>query len=147
MADKNNKLRLATLISGGLAATLWMALVWGLDEDLGVRTAAACSILTACGIMALGLLSRFNRKLDAQALPTEFRNITLFCPRCSKKQTLPLGASACGACGIKLEIKAEQPSCRECGYLLYGEATRCPECGTPVVGTDPFSPGFVRRSA
>lgn len=126
-------LRLATLVAGGLAASLWTLLVWGLDEDFGVRAAAACSILTACGIMSLGVLARLGRRLDTQDLPRELRTITLFCPRCNRKQTLPLGASACGACGIKLEIRAEQPSCRECGYLLYGGADRCPECGTAVV--------------
>ena len=84
--------------------------------------------------MALGVLARLNRKVDTLDLPAELRNITLYCPLCNKKQTLPLGASACGACGIKLDIKAEQPACRECGYLLYGEtADRCPECGTAVV--------------
>jgi hypothetical protein len=124
----------ATLAAGGLAAALWTMLVWGFDEDLGARAAAACSILTACGVMALGLLARLNRKVDTRDLPSDLRNITLFCPRCNKKQTLLLGNSACGACGIKLEIKAEQPSCRECGYLLYGQtAERCPECGTSVV--------------
>ena len=127
-------LRHATLIAGGLAASLWTMLVWGLDEDFGVRAAGACSILTACGVMALGVLARLNRKVDTRDMPSELRNITLFCPRCNKKQTLPLGASACRACGLKLEIKAEQPSCRECGYLLYGgTAERCPECGTSVV--------------
>ncbi len=127
-------LRHATLVAGGLAASLWTMLVWGLDEDLGGRAAAACSILAACGTMALGLLARLNRKVDTRDLPGELRHITLFCPRCNKKQTVPLGASACRACGIKLEIKAEQPSCRECGYLLYGETVdRCSECGTSVV--------------
>jgi len=127
-------LRHTTLAAGGLAVSLWTMLVWGLDEDLGARAAAACSILAACGAMGLSLLARFNRKVDTRLLPGELRNITLFCPRCNKKQTVPLGASACSACGIKLEIKAEQPSCRECGYLLYGKtADRCPECGTSVV--------------
>jgi hypothetical protein len=126
-------LRAATLVAGGLAVSLWAMLVWGFEEEVTARAAAACSILAACGAMALSVLARLNRRVSAQDLPRELRIITLFCPLCRKKQTLPLGAAACGACGLKIEVKAEQPTCGQCGYLLYGVTSdRCPECGTPV---------------
>ncbi len=125
-------LRVATLVAAGATASLWVYVVWnGFDDDFAMRASSGCSIPTVCRALGLCIIARLNRRVDTAELPRELRQITLYCPRCSKKQTLPLGAAACAACGLKLETKAEQPACHQCGYVLYGPAAqRCPECGT-----------------
>lgn len=127
-------LRAATLAACGISVFLWTSLVWGVRAESAARAAAAFSVLTACGVMALVILGRLNRRIEVQELPRELRAVKLFCPRCDRKQTVPLGSAACVACGLRIEVKAAQPSCSQCGYLLYGGETtgRCPECGTPT---------------
>jgi hypothetical protein len=60
--------------------------------------------------------------------------ITLFCPRCRKKQSLELGGASCTSCGLRIEVRAEEPRCAKCDYLLYKLTSDvCPECGAPIV--------------
>lgn len=127
-------LRLATLAAAGVTACLWVLVAWDvLDDDLAVRASASSTIPTGCGVLGLVIMARLHRRIDTAELPRELRQITLYCPRCAKKQTLPLGAAACAACNLKIEVRAGQPACTQCGYVLYGPAAqRCPECGTPV---------------
>jgi DNA-directed RNA polymerase subunit RPC12/RpoP len=128
-------LRTATLVGGAATVGLWViAVLIDFSNDTWIRAGACCAIPTACGMLAIAIIARLRRRVDTAELPRELRTITLFCPRCSRKQTQPLGAAACAACGLRIEVKAEQPACSQCGYLLYGtDAARCPECGTPVV--------------
>lgn len=105
-------------------------------EEYFARGITAFSILAGCGALALIVLARINRRVDATQETFVAQNITLFCPRCSKKQDLPLGDAACNACGLRISTRVEEPRCATCGYLLYKlTSDRCPECGTPVTRT------------
>lgn len=101
--------------------------------DMLGRLAGASGIVTACGTLALGVLARINRRLDFKPVLREVREVTLFCPGCSKKQTLPAGDSQCPTCGLRIHTRFEEPRCAKCDYLLYMlTSDRCPECGEPI---------------
>jgi hypothetical protein len=102
-------------------------------EDLTARVAGAAGILAACGALALGVLARLNRKLGHTPVLSEIRQLTLVCPGCESKQTLPVGDASCGRCGLIIHTRIEEPRCPRCDYLLYMlTSANCPECGTPV---------------
>lgn len=104
------------------------------DEDLLDRLLAAGSICTACGWIAMVIIVRMNRKAERVMIaPADLHEIQVQCPGCQAKQTLPLGESRCGECGLRFLIKVDEPRCETCGYLLYRlKSDRCPECGTAV---------------
>ena len=122
------------LIAGGLY----------LDVELISAMGIAPGLLAATGAIAVVILAllrrRYSRELGNLADSTILTDIEFFCPRCKKRQTLPLGDSACVGCGLKLILKAIEPRCIQCGYLLYGTASnRCSECG--AVQTEPAPVG------
>lgn len=107
-------------------------------EHLSVRILAAGSIVTVCGILAITVLKAFNRRAtitEAQSI-NDIKQITLSCPRCSKKQDAALGESRCSGCGIIFLLKVAEPHCIKCNYTLLDiRAGRCPECGEPIGAT------------
>jgi hypothetical protein len=122
-----------TLIAGGATAVLSELIVFGLDDEITTRSTAAVAILASCGTMALAVLARLNRRVDYEPLPREMLHITLVCPNCRKKQSLELGGAACKSCGLRIEVRIEEPRCTECNYLLYMlTSDQCPECGAPI---------------
>jgi len=115
------------------------------------RVAGACGVLAGCGTLAMGVLARINRRyLGSAATPlSELREITLTCPLCRKKQTIPLNAPArCGGCNVQIQVKVEEPRCAVCGYsLMMLTSGVCPECGTPVPAQSSLSPSPSTASA
>lgn len=104
-----------------------------IDVDLFGRFAAAGGIIAGCGSLALLVLARMNRKVDAEPESYELNEVSLVCPRCRKKQSLPTGDSTCPSCGLRISIRVEEPRCVKCDYLLRGLISdRCPECGTAI---------------
>lgn len=128
--------RLATLGSAVTTAVLINVLVitdFDVAEDTLLRIVAAAGIVTACGTLALVVLAVFNRRSDAEFRTAKMMAMTVFCPRCNRKQSIPLGRSACPGCGLRIEIRIEEPRCPTCDYLLYRlTSNRCPECGTLI---------------
>ncbi len=133
-------LRVGALVTGA-ATAIFSELIFfdlaggssGFSDGIVLRLDAAAAILTACGTLALAVLSLLNRRVNFESLSRELLRITIFCPRCRRKQSIELGGAACKACGLRINVRAEEPCCSRCGYLLYKLASDvCPECGTPI---------------
>ncbi len=132
-----NQRWLGQLTVGLGVATIAMITVMGVmkeENDLMLRFIAAGGIATACACLALLVLVRLNIKTTFGEAQTVDIRIDLTCPRCRRTQQLPPGPSQCGDCGLKIELKIEDPRCTQCGYLLYRlEADNCPECGNTII--------------
>jgi hypothetical protein len=127
--------RNTTLVAAPLTAVLLDIMSYHdfRGDDLLGRLAGASGIVTACGTLALGVFARINRRIDFKPILREVREVTLFCPGCSKKQTLPAGDAQCPTCGLRIHTSFEEPRCPKCDYLLYMlTSDRCPECGEPI---------------
>jgi hypothetical protein len=124
------------LVAGASAfiAVLLFSDLNNIEDVMLMRLAAASTIAGGCGSLALIVLSLFNRNPEhAPRVATEFKEMTIFCPSCSTKQSVPLGDSTCRVCSLQISIKVMEPRCAGCGYLLYRiESDRCPECGSPI---------------
>jgi len=97
------------------------------------RCMAAAGIVTGCGTLALAVLARMNRRVDFEMDGGILTEIVVVCPRCRKKQTLPLGDTTCTGCRLRISTRVEEPRCPTCDYLLFGlTSDRCPECGTAI---------------
>jgi len=104
-----------------------------IDADLVGRFIEASGIIASCGTLASAVLARINRKVDVEPGSIELAEVSLVCPRCRKKQSLPVGNSTCTSCGLRISIRVEEPRCANCDYLLRGlTSDRCPECGAPI---------------
>jgi MFS family permease len=139
-------IRVGTMIAGAATAVLTELIVFGSHDELVARADGAASILTCCGTLALTVLARLNRRVDFEPAERELRLITLFCPRCRRKQSLELGGAACRSCGLRIEVRAEEPRCPKCDYLLYKLTSDvCPECGAPIAHDAPVPGGESRE--
>ena len=106
-------LRIAT-VAAVIVAALFLDLEIYLAPSRGIsilgRVAGAAGILASCGSLALVVLARLNRSRDYES-PSgqlEITHITLFCPRCRKKQSIALGEAECSGCGIMIRVDIAQ---------------------------------------
>ncbi len=75
------------------------------QEMLG-RLAGAAAIVAGCGTLALLVLVRVNRRLPLPSFSVaKVRQVTLVCPRCSRKQTIAMESGSCAACGLAIAVR------------------------------------------
>jgi hypothetical protein len=140
--------RSAAIVLGIAAAGVW---IWSDYHDQSStawqmapaqRLSVALAICAGSASLALIVAGRFNRKTDPVQATVEFKEISIVCPHCGKKQSQPLGDSACGGCGLKFAIIVTEPRCPNCSYsLLMNKSERCPECGWPILAPPAALPG------
>ncbi len=141
------------VVAGGIDLLVIQEQIGSADELLA-RGVGAVGIVSACGTLALAILAGLNRKRIERPLDSTLTEISLTCPSCHKKQTLPLGDSRCAGCGMRIHTRITEPRCPACDYSLYKiTCDRCPECGAlvddpeaapptiPAVGRSPGDPG------
>jgi hypothetical protein len=131
--------RLVTMACAGAGAVvipILLLLKHGLGEAmLGVLV---LGVLTVCGGVAISVLGFMNRRADeaeaaAAAAAVAVKSLRLTCPRCETTQRVGVGDSSCATCGMEFAIRAIEPRCTACGYLLYGPRQGvCPECGAEL---------------
>ena len=135
LSDGQRWIRWITITAGVLTGVMWSLLIMddarALRDGPLIRFASASGFVTACGSLALLVMYRLNRKVtDETPVLTEISAVTLVCPGCRKKQTLPIGASTCPTCRLQFEIQLREPRCPKCDYLLFMlTSDTCPECG------------------
>ncbi len=133
------QIKLATVICAGCLSAMLLQLMWfEFDEEWMLKTIAILSILTSCGTVVtpiLALISKLKQKEEPVSLES-LVIISLNCPRCETAQQLRTGRAKCSNCGLRFEIRIEEPRCA-CGYLLYQmKSDRCPECGREIPEKD-----------
>lgn len=144
--------RVGTIVAGVITAICVDILAFksaGPDEFL-VRVGGAAGFVTACGSLALIILTRMNRPMaGANREYREAREIAVVCPGCRSKQTLPVGASTCPTCHLRFNIRIDEPRCAQCDYLLFMlTGDKCPECGAsiaPAPSEVPASAGIAAQ--
>lgn len=134
----------------------WTSSSWFWAADPFTQTLARLTvaglILAVCAVLAMIVMARLYRGVNYEpGAASVLLNVKLFCPRCGKKQTLPIGDAACSDCGLRVHTQVEEPRCTKCGYLLYLlTGPTCPECGTaiePQKADKPMAPDPIARGA
>jgi hypothetical protein len=105
-------LRIATIITVALTAVcldveLWLSLGSGPQSDGFARVALASGILASCGTLALIVLAGLNRIVARPLVEGKLESITVICPKCQKRQTIPLEAAACSRCGLEILVRID----------------------------------------
>jgi len=132
---------IAAAIATALTIVLFVAkekfpAVVPIEGDMVGRFMQAAGIIASCGTLALLVLARINRKVDVEPGSADLGEISLVCPRCRRKQSLPVGNSICTSCGLRISIHVEEPRCAKCDYLLRGlTSDQCPECGASIASS------------
>lgn len=109
------------VIASLLAASIILAIVFDIDADEMTRFIGILVILVIAGSVAtpiLALIDRSRQELETTGLESRVV-VSLSCPRCGKAQPLKTGGAKCTGCGLRIEIRVEEPRCA-CGFLLYG---------------------------
>jgi len=98
----------AAIATGGFVDLGKITSPW--QEEMLGRLAGAMAIITGCGTLALLVLARINQRVvPAVATLADLRKVDLTCPRCRSKQTIELGSGKCGACGLVIQVRVEEP--------------------------------------
>jgi hypothetical protein len=123
-----------------VAVNVSISLGSAIEAEFTGRLAGAAGVITGCGSLGLLVLARMNRRLgDHAPVLSEIQALTLICPGCNTRQTLPVGEAACPTCRLKFRLAVEEPRCPQCDYLVFRlPSGRCPECGCAI--TRPVQP-------
>ncbi|HVU62468.1 MAG TPA: hypothetical protein VHC70_00730, partial [Phycisphaerales bacterium] len=98
------------------------------------RITSAFALVCASASMAMLVLGLLNRRPTVELSRTRtFDRVTVICPRCEKKLSLPLGGALCDGCRLHIDVTVHTARCAQCSYDLTGlTAAVCPECGAPI---------------
>ena len=94
----------------------------GSTWSISARLAASCGILAGFGSLILAILAQIARKSAAPAPGNIPTTITLTCPICGQKQTLPLGTGGCGA-RFSIQVQPAQPTAAAPVPFLHPKAS------------------------
>jgi hypothetical protein len=132
LTERTRVARTGTLTLGAIFAIGAIAVLWAErfeqaeGQFLGVVLILA--ILGTIATPALAFADSIRRRSEAGAEPLDLE-VEARCPRCGTLDRRRPGIRRCGGCGLKMEIRIEEPRCA-CGYLLYHlKEGACPECG------------------
>ena len=76
--------------------------------------AGAAAIIAGSGTLALLILARINQRIVPVAVTlADVREITLTCHRCRARQTVAIGSGKCGACGLVIQVRVQEPEPEE----------------------------------
>jgi hypothetical protein len=102
----------AGIATGGFVD--WARITSPWQEEMLGRLAGATAIIAGCGTLALLILARINQRIvPVAATLADLREITLTCPRCRAKQTIAIVSGKCGACGLLIQVRVQQPEPEE----------------------------------
>ncbi len=86
-------------------------LLWQLSSheiSLVGRIALATGILASCGTLAIVVLAILNRLGATDCAVHEIDSLTVYCPKCGKKQKMPLENASCAHCGLMVQIRVTE---------------------------------------
>ncbi len=106
-------LRIATICVVAVTAfsldvDLLFSLSRGRDISIFARIALASGILSSCGTLALVILACLNRAAGHRMVDGKLTSISLSCPRCGKRQTIPLDDATCSRCELRIQVHVEE---------------------------------------
>jgi hypothetical protein len=106
----------AGIATGGFVDLARITSPW--QEEMIGRLAGATAIIAGCGTLALLILARINQRIvPVAATLADLHEIALTCPRCRAKQTIAIGSGECGACGLVIQVRVQEPEPTELNCL------------------------------
>ncbi len=108
-------LRYLTICTVAITALcLDIDIVFSLSDGPGIsmvaRIALASGILASSGTLGLILLAGLNRIMGHRSSTDRADRITVICPQCGKRQTIPLVDASCSRCALRIQVRIEEPT-------------------------------------